>query len=59
MDVASGDVLRIKMKAIAEARGEPKLTERPILVLPVSKYFASVYKICQSMVDSSSKPEDA
>jgi hypothetical protein len=33
--------------------GEPKLTERPILVLPVSKYFASVYKICQAMVDSS------
>ena len=59
MDVASGDVLRIKMKAIAEARGEPKLTERPILVLPVSKYFASVYKICQVMVDSSSSPEDA
>jgi hypothetical protein len=59
VDVASGDVLRIKMKAIAEARGEPKLTERPILVLPVSKYFASVYKICQAMVDSSSKPGDA
>ena len=59
MDVASGDVLRIKMKAIAEARGEPKLTERPILVLPVSKYFASVYKICQAMVNSSSKPGDA
>jgi hypothetical protein len=46
-------------EAIAEARGEPKLTERPILVLPVSKYFASVYKICQAMVDSSSSPEDA
>ena len=59
VDVASGDVLRNKMKAIAEARGEPKLTERPILVLPVSKYFASVYKICQAMVDSSSKPGDA
>ena len=59
VDVASGDVLRIKMKAIAEARGEPKLTERPILVLPVSKYFASVYKICLAMVDSSSKPGDA
>ena len=27
--------------------------------LPVSKYFASVYKICQAMVDSSSKPGDA
>ncbi len=59
VDIASGDVLRIKMKAVAEARGEPKLTERPILVLPVSKYFASVYKICQAMVDSSSKPGDA
>jgi hypothetical protein len=55
VDVASGDVLRIKMQAIAEARGEPKLSERPILVLPVSKYFASVYKICQAIVDSSSK----
>ena len=59
VDVASGDVLRIKMKAISEAWGEPKLTERPILVLPVSKYFASVYKICQAMVDSSSKPGGA
>ena len=59
VDVASADVLRVKMKAIAEARGEPKLPERPILVLPVSKYFASVYKICQAMVDSSSSPEDA
>jgi hypothetical protein len=59
VDIASGDVLRIKMKAVAEARGEPKLTERPILVLPVSKYFASVYKICQAMVDSSSSPDDA
>ena len=59
VDVASGDVLRIKVKAIAEARGEPKLTERPILVLPVSKYFVSVYKICQGMVDLSSKPGDA
>jgi hypothetical protein len=58
VDVASGDVLA-KMKAIAEARGEAKLTERPILVLPVSKYFASVYKICQAMVDSSSKTGDA
>ncbi len=29
MDVASGNVLRIKMKVVAEARGEPKLTERP------------------------------
>jgi hypothetical protein len=29
VDVASGDVLRNKMKAIGEARGEPKLTERP------------------------------
>jgi hypothetical protein len=56
VEVASADVLRNKMKAIAEARGEPKLTERPILVLPVSKYFASVYKICQAVVESSSKP---
>ena len=31
---------------------------RPILVLPVSKYFASVYKICQAMVNSSSKQHD-
>ena len=59
MDVASAEVLRNKMKAIAEARGEPKLTERPILVLPASKYFASVYKICQAMVDSLPKPGDA
>ena len=55
----NGSYQRPKMKAIAEARGEPKLPERPILVLPVSKYFASVYKICQAMVDSSSSPEDA
>jgi len=34
-------------------RGEPKLTERPILLLPVSKYFVSVYKICQAMGDPS------
>ena len=59
VNVASAEVLRNKMKAIGEARGEPKLTERPILVLPVSKYFASVYKICQAMVDSSSKLGDA
>ena len=59
VDVASADVLWNKMKAIAQARGEPKLTEWPILVLPVSKYFASVYKICQAMVDTSSKPGGA
>ncbi len=59
VDVASAELLRNKMKAIAEARGEPKYTERPILVLPVSKYFALVYKMCQEMVDSSSSPEDA
>jgi hypothetical protein len=40
-----------------QGRQAPPLgTERPILVLPVSKYFVSVYKICQAMVDSSSKP---
>ena len=42
VDVASGDVLRIKMKAIAEL-GEPKLTERPIRAAGC-KIFASVYK---------------
>ena len=46
-------------RILGQTLAEPKLTERPILVLPVSKYFASVYKICQSMVDSSSKPGDA
>ena len=46
-------------RILDQTLGEPKLTERPILVLPVSKYFASVYKICQAMVDSSSKPGDA
>ena len=40
-------------RILDQTLGEPKLTERPILVLPVSKYFASVYKICQAMVDSS------
>jgi hypothetical protein len=49
VDVASADVLRVKMKAIGEARGEPKLTERPILLVPVTKYFVSIYKICQAM----------
>ena len=39
-------------RILDQTLGEPKLTERPILVLPVSKYFASVYKICQAMVNS-------
>ena len=46
-------------RILDQTLGGPKLTERPILVLPVSKYFASVYKICQAMVDLSSKPGDA
>jgi hypothetical protein len=53
------DMLRINLKTIAEKRGEPRLAERPILVLPVGRYFVTVYKICQAMVDASPKAGDA
>jgi hypothetical protein len=58
VEQASGDVLVMQMKTIAEAR-ERRLAERPIVALPVSKYFTSVLKACQAMVASSSKPGDA
>jgi hypothetical protein len=55
VDPPSDDVLRINLKTIAEKRGEPRLAERPILVLPVGRYFVTVYKICLAMVDASPK----
>jgi len=48
------DVLPIDLKAI-EAQREPRVIERPIMVLPVSKYFAKVLKACQALMDASSK----
>jgi hypothetical protein len=59
VDIASNNVLRIEMEKIARARSEPRLAERPILLLPVSRYLASVLKSCQAMVVASSKPGDA
>ena len=59
VDPPTDDMLRINLKTIAEKRGEPRLAERPILVLPVGRYFVTVYKICQAMVDASPKAEDA
>jgi hypothetical protein len=59
VDIPSDDILRINLKTIAEERGEPRLAERPILVLPVGRYFATVYKICQAMIDASPKAGDA
>ena len=50
VDLPSDDILRINLKTIAEKRGEPRLAERPILVLPVGRYFVAVYKICQALL---------
>ena len=58
-DLPSDDILRINLKTIAEKRGEPRLAERPILVLPVGRYFVAVYKICQAFVEASPKAGDA
>ena len=55
----SDNIVRINLKTIAEKRGEPRLAERPILVLPVGRYFVTVYKICQAMVEASPKAEEA
>jgi hypothetical protein len=52
VDPPIDDILRINLKTIAEKRGE-RLAERPILVLPVSRYFVAVYKTCQAMVEAS------
>jgi hypothetical protein len=54
VDLPSDDILRINLKTIAGKRGEPRL-----LVLPVGRYFVTVYKICQAMVQASPKAEDA
>jgi hypothetical protein len=59
VDVPSDNILRINLKTIAEKRGEPRLAERPIPVLPVGRYFVTVYKICQAMVEASPKAGDA
>jgi hypothetical protein len=59
VDPPTDDMLRVNLKTIAETRGEPRLAERPILVLPVGRYFVTVYKSCQAMVDASPKVEDA
>jgi hypothetical protein len=59
VDVPSDNILRINLKTIAEKRGEPRLAERPILVLPVGRYFVTVYKVCKAMVDASPKTGDA
>ena len=54
VDLPSDNILRINLKTIAEKRGEPRLAERPILVLPVGRYFVAVYKICQAFVEAES-----
>jgi hypothetical protein len=59
VDPPTDDMLRINLKTIAEERGEPRLAERPILVLPVGRYFVTVYKSCQAMVEASPKAGDA
>jgi hypothetical protein len=58
VDLPPDDILGINLKTIAEKRGEPRLAERPILVLPVSRYFVEVYKSCQAMVEASPKAGD-
>jgi hypothetical protein len=57
VDLPTDDMLRINLKTIAEKRGEPRLAERPILILPVSRYFVAVYKSCQAMVEASARSE--
>jgi hypothetical protein len=58
IEVPSNGILRVNMKAIAEKRDEPKLAERPFLILPVRKYFVGVYRFCQTLVDSAAKHRD-
>ena len=55
VELPSGGILRINLKAMVELRGEPAIADRPFLVLPVARYFTSVYKKCEAMIASSSK----
>jgi hypothetical protein len=51
--IPANDVLRIDLAAIAKERGEPRFPERPIFVLPVSRYLTSVLAACQLMIADS------
>jgi hypothetical protein len=55
VELPSSGVLRIDVKAMVELRGEPAIADRPFLVLPVARYFASVYKKCEAMIASPPK----
>jgi hypothetical protein len=55
VELPSGGVLRIDVKAMVELRGEPAIADRPFLVLPIATYFTAVYKTCEAMLASSPK----
>lgn len=57
--VASGNILRIDLTAIAKERGEPRISERPLIVLPAAAYLTSVIKACQAISDASLKRRGA
>ena len=57
VELPSGGILRINVKAMVELRGEPGIADRPFLVLPVARYFTSVYKKCEAMI--ASPPENS
>jgi hypothetical protein len=59
VEIPSGGILRIDLATIAKKRGEPRIGERPIIVLPVSIYFASVVTACQAIRDASSNRRGA
>ncbi len=52
LEIPSNGALRIDLKAIAKETKEPRLSERPIFLLPVSTYLASVLKNCQAIINS-------
>ena len=52
---SGADILRTSLKEIAEERREPRLAHRPFLLLPVTKYFVSVYKKCEAILIASGK----
>jgi hypothetical protein len=55
VELPSGGILRINVKAMVELRGEPAIADRPFLVLPIARYFTAVYKKCKAVIASSPK----
>jgi hypothetical protein len=51
VDLPSKAVLRINLDEIVKKRGEPRIAERPLFILPVGRYFLLIYKRCQAMED--------